>query len=68
MTDSAIETIYDALATAIDTVGPAQSEVLLAKIALVLAQQLNDPQTALRIIADCQRGLGNTGWATRLDP
>ena len=37
-----LETVYDALATAIDTAGPERSELLLVKLALLNAQALGD--------------------------
>ncbi len=50
-----LETVYDALATAIDQAGPDKSELLLVKLALLNAQALGDAarfqqqlQTALR--------------------
>jgi hypothetical protein len=37
-----LETVYDALATAIDTAGPERSELMLVKLALLHAQALGD--------------------------
>ena len=37
-----LETVYDALAAAIDTAGPDRSELLLVKLALLNAQALGD--------------------------
>ena len=37
-----LERIYDALAQAIDRAGPAKSELLLVKVALLLGQDMND--------------------------
>ena len=37
-----LETVYDALATAIDQAGPERSELLLVKLALLHAQKLGD--------------------------
>ncbi len=37
-----LEQIYDALAQAIDRAGPAKSELLLVKFALLLGQAMND--------------------------
>ena len=39
---ASLETVYDALATAIDTAGPDRSELLLVKLALLNAQALGD--------------------------
>ncbi len=37
-----LEQVYDALATAIDTVGPGKSELFLVKLALLNANALGD--------------------------
>jgi hypothetical protein len=37
-----LETVYDRLAEAIDTAGPAQSEIFLVKLALLNAQAMGD--------------------------
>ena len=37
-----LETVYDALATAIDQAGPERSELMLVKLALLNAQALGD--------------------------
>ncbi len=37
-----LETVYDKLAEAIDQAGPQQSELLLTKLCLLLAQQIGD--------------------------
>lgn len=47
MTDTALsipelETVYDELATAIDAVGPARTELFLVKLALLNANALGD--------------------------
>lgn len=42
-----LEQVYDALATAIDAVGPEKTEIFLVKLALLNAQALGDP-TAFR--------------------
>ena len=41
---SDLETVYDRLATAIDQAGPAHTELLLVKLALLNAQALGDAQ------------------------
>ena len=40
-----LEDVYDALATAIDQVGPEKSELFLVKLALLNANALANPQT-----------------------
>jgi hypothetical protein len=39
-----LETVYDRLAEAIDTAGPAQSELFLVKLALLNAKALGDAE------------------------
>ena len=39
-----LETVYDALATAIDQAGPDKAELLLVKLALLNANALANPQ------------------------
>ncbi|THD72856.1 DUF2783 domain-containing protein [Thalassobius vesicularis] len=56
MTHSDLETIYEALAQGIDTAGE-HAPVYLAKVALALAETLNDAPAALKIIADAQANL-----------
>lgn len=57
MTTEQFETIYDALANTIDAVGPELGEVYLAKVALALAETLDDPARVLAVIAECREGL-----------
>jgi hypothetical protein len=39
-----LEAVYDQLATAIDAVGPPQSELFLVKLVLLAADRLGSPQ------------------------
>jgi len=57
-----LETVYAALAEGIDAHGPDQSEMFLAKVALLLAEALNDEARALQAIADARRNM--TGMRT----
>lgn len=57
MTHSDLESLYEALALGIDAAGPDHAQVYLAKVALALAETLNDTPAALAIIADCQANL-----------
>ena len=41
---SGLETVYDALATAIDQAGPDKTELFLVKLALLNANALGDPE------------------------
>lgn len=57
MTPAQVETIYEALAQQIDAVGPRQAPLYLAKLALLLAERLGEPQLALDAIASAARHL-----------
>ena len=52
-----LEATYDRLADAIDAVGEAQSERLLVKLALLLAQDLGDADRVAALIAVAQADL-----------
>lgn len=52
-----LETVYDQLATAIDSVGAEKSELLLVKLALLAANQLGDARQFGEMIAAAQRDL-----------
>ena len=52
-----LEATYDRLAEAIDAVGEAQSERLLVKLALLLAQDLGDADRVAALIAVAQADL-----------
>lgn len=45
LTIPGLETVYDALASAIDQAGPDKSELFLVKLALLNANALGDPKT-----------------------
>lgn len=52
LTIPGLETVYDALATAIDQAGPEKAELFLVKLVLLNANALGDPQVmALHIEA-----------------
>ncbi len=57
MTQRELETVYEALAQAVDAVGPAQGEVFLAKVALALSELLDRPDATLAAIEECKNGL-----------
>jgi len=57
MTPEDVETVYEALARALDEVGPSLSEIYLAKISLALAHRLGDVAAALDIIEGCKADL-----------
>lgn len=50
-----LEEIYDTLALAIDTAQPDRRELLLAKIALLLANEIDDPQRVIDLIGQAAR-------------
>ncbi len=50
---SDLENLYDELAQAIDTVGPEQESVFLAKLVLSLAQEFGDAPRISALIQDC---------------
>lgn len=47
-----LEAVYDALAQAIDAAGPEKSELLLTKLALLLAQATGQRDVVLQAITD----------------
>jgi hypothetical protein len=53
----ALETVYDALATAIDTAGPEKSELFLVKLALLNAQALGDARQFQGLIESALKDL-----------
>ncbi|WP_212524501.1 DUF2783 domain-containing protein [Actibacterium sp. MT2.3-13A] len=57
MTQAEIETVYDALAAAIDGAGAGKSELFLAKLALLLSRRLGDATAVLDCIAEARRHL-----------
>ena len=57
MSPDAVETMYESLARAIDAVGPARSELFLAKLALALGHALGDAAQVTTLIADCAQDL-----------
>jgi hypothetical protein len=52
---SDLETLYDTLAITVDKAG-AKSELLLAKLALLLAHEINNPE---RVAALCEAALAD---------
>lgn len=57
MTDRDIETVYEAIATQIDKVGPANTELYLAKLALLLANEIGNHQLALKCVTNASASL-----------
>jgi len=52
-----IEDVYTALAEGIDRHGPEASEMFLAKVVLLLAEETGDADRVLRVIDDAQRNM-----------
>jgi len=57
MTHADIERLYEAMAIQIDALGADQTQIYLAKLALLLAHHLDDPDTALQAISDAANSL-----------
>ncbi|WP_425073589.1 hypothetical protein [Sagittula sp. S175] len=57
MTPSEVETVYEALARRLDTVGPERRELFLAKLALLLAHEVEDTGQVLHLIEDASEHL-----------
>jgi hypothetical protein len=50
LTQAELEATYDTLAEAIDAAGTEKSELMLAKLALLLAQELGDAERVAALI------------------
>jgi len=57
MTQDELETVYAALAMAIDSVVPEQRDLFLAKTALALAEKLGNVPLATAVIEECKAGI-----------
>ena len=57
MTPSDVEVVYEALANAIDRVGPDQSELFLAKLALLLSREVGSAEKVLPLVTEAVRHL-----------
>jgi hypothetical protein len=57
MTDEDIETIYETIAREIDTVGADKSELFLAKLALLLAREVDDRNRVLACVSGASASL-----------
>ena len=57
MSVSTLETVYERLAQAIDEAGREKETILLAKLALLLAERLDDPDIVLDLIDDAAKDL-----------
>lgn len=54
----ALETVYERLAEALDKAGERNETVLLAKLVLLLAEEIGDAGPVLRALAAAQANLG----------
>ena len=54
---SDLETVYEALAEAMDQVADADRELFLSKLALLMARQLGDAAEALEMIQEARKHL-----------
>jgi hypothetical protein len=52
-----LETLWERLADAIDAAGPEKSPLLLAKLALLMGNEIGDPATVNRLIEAAQRDM-----------
>jgi len=57
LTIDGLETVYDALATALDQAGPGKTELFLVKLALLQANALADPELFQQQIASALQDL-----------
>ncbi|MAS03837.1 MAG: DUF2783 domain-containing protein [Ahrensia sp.] len=57
MSISTLETVYERLAQAIDEAGRDRETMLLAKLTLLLAERLDDPDSVLALIDDASKDL-----------
>ncbi|WP_417476156.1 hypothetical protein [Leisingera sp.] len=58
MKSADLEAVYEALARALDAAGQEQHTVLLAKLVLMLAHDLDDPDLVSRRIGEAGQNLG----------
>jgi hypothetical protein len=53
-----LEAAYDLIAETVDAAGPAQERLFLAKLALALCHEIDDPERIRRAVALARRELG----------
>ncbi|VVD74272.1 DUF2783 domain-containing protein [Pandoraea anhela] len=63
-----LEAIYDTLALAIDAAPPAKRELLLAKVVLLLANEIHDPQRVISLIHQATDRATNQSVDQAVDP
>ena len=57
MTDNKLELVYEAIALKIDNLGEEKSELFLAKLSLLLANEIDDLSIVLKVIDDAALSL-----------
>lgn len=57
MNDASMEDVYAALAEAIDAAGKEKETLFLAKVALLLACEVGDPDRVLSLVESAKRNL-----------
>lgn len=57
MADVTLEDVYSALAEGIDRHGPDRSEMYLAKVCLLLANELGTPDRCLTLVAQAESNM-----------
>ncbi len=57
MTKKTMEDVYAALAEGIDSAGRDKESFFLSKVALLLADRLNNPELVLKLIADAEKNM-----------
>lgn len=57
MTTTTLEEVYAAVADGIDAAGPAREALFLSKVVLLLANALDDPDSALAMVREGLDGL-----------
>ena len=57
MSDISMETVYTALAEGIDRHGPKKSDMFLAKVCLLLAEELGNAERSLELIEAAQMNM-----------
>lgn len=57
MTKKTMEDVYTALADGIDSTGRDKESLFLSKVALLLAERLNNPELVLKLIANAQKNM-----------
>lgn len=57
MSEKTLEDVYAALADGIDAAGQDKETMFLSKVALLLANEISDPERVLELITDAQKNM-----------